>query len=118
MNAYEVIGHFEPHDLNRLSLILAYLAEHSYEARLRNGGMLRDATDFREWLRELSAAAKVLDSGQGTEVPSPAEKRSCREVIVSARFCPRCGHVHEERDHCGVSMGSGGICRCVMEVRV
>jgi hypothetical protein len=34
--------------------LLLFLSEQVYEARLRDGGRLRDATDFKQWLLELA----------------------------------------------------------------
>lgn len=36
------------------SQVLTVLADHSYQARLANGGRLHDAIDFRCWLMELA----------------------------------------------------------------
>jgi hypothetical protein len=119
MTAYETIAHFLSFDLDGLSLVFAYLAEHSYEARLQDGKQLRDATDFRCWLRELSEAAKVAEGRGSTEVANQPGRRPCRKVLgtfVLADPCPRCGHVHEGAAECGFEIGGGRICRCDVEV--
>jgi hypothetical protein len=77
-----------------------YLANHLDEARLGEGQRVCDATDFAAWLAELAAEVRAakLQHAEGT--------------------CPRCGHLHEAQDECGVFMGaSARFCGCQMKVR-
>jgi len=114
VTAYDIIAKFAPEDMDRLSTVFLYLAEHSYEARLRDGKLLRDATDFRGFLRELSEAAIVAVGRDCTEVVNRAERRPRRKVMLTV--CPRCGHEHGGSAECGEAMGGGRICRCDVEV--
>lgn len=45
-----------------LCVVLQYLADYLYEARLRDGSRLVDISDFKLWLEELSAEAKKCQS--------------------------------------------------------
>jgi hypothetical protein len=111
------------HALLHARLFVSYLADHVYTAELADGGKLRDAMDFTQWLRELAdEARKLLANGQNTEVSPVAERSTCRKVTAPAQprysydpTCPRCGHVHEGVAECGMQMGNGRVCRCEME---
>jgi hypothetical protein len=116
MTAYDVIAKFAPADMDRLSSIFLYLAEHSYEARLKDGKQIRDATDFRYFLRELSEAAIVAMGRDCADVVNRAERRPVRRLVEST--CFRCGHVHQGSAECGQEMGQGRICRWEVEVTV
>lgn len=41
-----------------LHVLLNFLADRVYVARLSNGHQLQDATDFKQWLQELAKEAK------------------------------------------------------------
>jgi len=92
--------------MDLLGLVFQYLAEHSYEARLRDGNLLRDATDFRYFLRELAEAAQVAECRSSTEVANSAGHLD--------RTCRRCGHVHQGAPECEQEIGAGRICRCAL----
>jgi hypothetical protein len=95
-----------PVDTERLSTIFRFLAVHAYEFRLEGGKQLRDASDFKQLLHEISEAA--------------ANARDCRKVMgtfVIADPCPRCGHVHQGSPECGEEIGGGRTCHCELEVR-
>ena len=100
--------------------LLVFIADNLTEARLRNGCVLCDAIDFREWLLELSVASKI----ESQVLASPNKLLPCR-VPAQPRYpiarvgsdpCPRCGHVHQGDRECGEQLGGGRICRCEMEV--
>jgi hypothetical protein len=108
MTARDFIASLAPVDLDRQEKIFRFLAEHLYELRLSNGHPLRDSTDFRDFLFELSQGAEMAD-----------QNRPCPKVIPRGQFddtCPRCGHVHQGSGECGEQMGGGRICRCETEV--
>lgn len=80
MTAADFIAKLAPVEMERMSLIFDYLSHFTLEARLRNGRRLCDVMDFSLWLEELSEEAKAAQNLQGTEVPNPVERRSCRKV--------------------------------------
>ena len=121
MTAHDFISKFGYEHMDRLGTIFLYLAEFSYQARLQDGKQLRDATDFRQFLRELSEAAIVAVGRSSTEVPNSAERRPAAKVTCRRsvdQTCPRCGHVHQGDRECGEQIGGGKVCRCEMEVPV
>ena len=83
-----------------LHAALELLADGVAFARLDNGNLLRDAIDFESWLRELHAEVA----------------RSITKPVENVKVCPRCGHVHQDRE-CGKDMGGAGVCKCDVEVR-
>jgi hypothetical protein len=113
MTAHDFIASLAPVDLDRQGKIFRFLAEHTYELRLSSGHPLRDSTDFRDFLFELSRGLQLAHD------LAPRENRRCPKVIPRGQFddtCPRCGHVHQGSGECGEQMGGGRICRCETEV--
>ena len=102
-----------------------YLADH-HEARLADGQRLNDLTDFAAWLRELAEAAspqplslapvRICASFKGPRfVLGPVEVQKLSQLAT----CPRCGHIHQGEEECGMFMGaSAGFCRCEEETTV
>lgn len=60
---------------------------------------------------------ETLDRTPNTTIIHRAGMPKHGEFVVKD-VCPKCFHVHEKPDHCGVSMGGGGACDCKAEVRV
>lgn len=79
---------------------LGVLAECADFAQLADGKRLRDGLDFTAWLRELETAASL----------------AITKPVDSVKVCPRCGHIHQDRE-CGKDMGGAGVCKCDVEVR-
>ncbi len=84
------------------TLILA--AEAIYQIKFADGRMIRDATDARDFLIELSdeLTEKVL-----VAKPAPG---------YNVDFCPDCGHVHVDDHECSFPIGGGRVCRCERQV--
>jgi hypothetical protein len=119
MTARDFIASLAPVDLDRQAKIFRFLAEHTYELRLSSGHPLRDSTDFRDFLFELSRGAELAHQAVNTHVAIASQNRPCPKVIPRGQFddtCPRCGHVHQGSGECGEQMGGGRICRCETEV--
>lgn len=126
MTAKELIANLRSLGTLDGHVIFNYLAEHTYEAKLATGQQLRDASDFKAFLRELAEEAKIpgpshfrrstevstaAGNGTGPKVLPPAPQRRYEDAT-----CPRCGHVHEGDGECGVLIGGGRYCRCELEV--
>ena len=123
MTAREFIAQLAPVDLDRLSTVFHSLSEHTLGARLEAGRRLTDVMDFREYLEELSEAARVAHTLSQRKLPSYVRDRRVLQQLSEqtprrpfADSCPRCGHVHQGVSECGEPMGGGRICRCEMEV--
>ena len=111
-------------------LLLSYLADHVYTAELKDGGKLRDATDFSHWLTELAEAARELaQNPDNTKVHLAQDsgtrpKVTCRTSSPAPQprwttdFCPDCGHVHIDDAECGFPTGAGGKVPCQCERKV
>lgn len=109
------------HALLHARLLVSYLADHVYTAELKEGGRLRDSTDFTAWLRELANEARILlQNGSGsTEVSLRQElSASPRAAAPSSQSrwrdgaCPDCYHEHEGAEECGYYLGEGKFCKC------
>lgn len=85
-----------------LKFLFSTMAERIYEFYLPGGKKVSDAIDFKIFLEVCAFEAE-----QGGRMRAP------RTVLQN--FC-RCGHIHQEVDRCGVSMGGAGACDCKAEV--
>ena len=80
--------------------IFLFLANHAHELRTADGQRMNDATDFTAFLRELADAL----------APAKQPKLACHDT------CPRCGHIHQGEEECGMFMGAtAGFCRCEVQ---
>jgi hypothetical protein len=113
--------------LLQFRLQMAYLADHVYSAELADGGRVRDAIDFAQWLRDLAdETRKRLQNPESTKVSLRQELSrepkvaTCRnpQPRYQSEFCNICGHVHIDDTECGFPTGAGGRepCRCDRKV--
>lgn len=97
------------HDRN----LLRYLADHIVEAELCNGSRVMDATDCKEWLRQIADSLRVKTDSLANFADHRLRLRGRADLQST---CPRCGHIHEGDRECGFKEGGGPTCRCEMEV--
>lgn len=88
-----------------LKFLFATMAEGVYEFYLPGGKKVSDAIDFKIFLEVCAFEAE-----QGGRMKAP------RGFAIVPNVCPRCYHVHEQENECGVSMGGAGACDCKAEV--
>lgn len=101
-----------------------YLADHMHLARLSSGGRLLDASDFKQFLRELGeASAPRLQHKPIARIDHVRTWPSGGNALLVHDFsgaaeqrCPRCSHVHQGVTQCSTDLGDGRICRCELPV--
>lgn len=120
MNPDKLVSAFRdlgPQDLN---VFAQFLADHLYDARLRDGRLVKDGGDAittKEWLLEVADAATIRDFPDDTKAPTQRVLGQRPFVMLDQHKCPDCDHEHGGRDHCGYYLGEGNICRCPTKVR-
>lgn len=117
MNPDKLVSAFRdlgPQDLN---VFAQFLADHLYDARLRDGRLVKqgDVITTKEWLTEVADAATVRDFALDTKAPAQRVLGHRPLVMLGQLSCPGCSHHHGSREKCGYYLGEGRFCECPLQ---